>query len=346
MEMSERLAADGHEVTVFTTDAIDIQHYWLPGKEKIDVRHEVHNGVDVRPLQGRSASQAPPGPAGARQDPGLLPEEPVLFPFPAGPGDARKDLDAAEVRHRARDGAALRLNPLHRVPHREETGHTAGALAFLPPRGGGKRRRKALLHETSPDEAGQERRQGPRADGHRAGLPGGKRFSSGADDACWAWVSTPGSSRAATERASGRSTIIIGPIVCYIGPKTYDKGTFHLVQAMESLWRGGDPSTLVLAGTDIEDFRRYHEKLPEKVKSKCLMLDFISEEDKRDLLDACDLLVASLALGLVRHRVPGGVVLRQAGGRRESRRHTGAGEGWRRRTAGAVRGRQGSSRYR
>ena len=83
---------------------------------------------------------------------------------------------------------------------------------------------------------------------------------------------------------------LIGPIVCYIGPKTYDKGTFHLVQAMESLWRSGDPSTLVLAGTDIEDFRRYHEKLPERVKSKCLMLDYVTDDEKRDLLDACDLL--------------------------------------------------------
>jgi glycosyltransferase involved in cell wall biosynthesis len=60
---------------------------------------------------------------------------------------------------------------------------------------------------------------------------------------------------------------------------------------MESLWRGGDPSSLVLAGTDIEDFRRYYEKLPEKIRSKCLLLDFVSEEDKCDLLDACDLLV-------------------------------------------------------
>ena len=47
IEISERLAAEGNEVTVFTTDAIDIQHYWLPGKELNEVAHEVHNGVDI-----------------------------------------------------------------------------------------------------------------------------------------------------------------------------------------------------------------------------------------------------------------------------------------------------------
>jgi glycogen(starch) synthase len=60
---------------------------------------------------------------------------------------------------------------------------------------------------------------------------------------------------------------------------------------MRKLWSGGDPSTLVLAGIDIEDFRRFHEKLPENVKSKVIMLDFIPDEDKLDLLDASSLLV-------------------------------------------------------
>jgi len=84
---------------------------------------------------------------------------------------------------------------------------------------------------------------------------------------------------------------LLGPIVCYIGPKTYDKGTFHLVQAMQKLWAQGDPSTLVMAGTNIEDFTRYLERLPAKVKDNCLMLDYVDENDKLDMLDACDLLV-------------------------------------------------------
>ena len=46
----------------------------------------------------------------------------------------------------------------------------------------------------------------------------------------------------------------------------------------------------MLAGTDIEDFRRYLDTLPPKVKSKCLMLDYVSDEEKRDLLEACDVL--------------------------------------------------------
>jgi glycosyltransferase involved in cell wall biosynthesis len=60
---------------------------------------------------------------------------------------------------------------------------------------------------------------------------------------------------------------------------------------MQSLWQGGNPSTLVLAGADIEDFNRFHESLPQKVKSKCLMLEFVDDETKLDLLDACNMLV-------------------------------------------------------
>jgi glycosyltransferase involved in cell wall biosynthesis len=46
--MCERLAADGHSVTVLTTDAWDLEHFWSKGKRRIEREHEVINGVTVR----------------------------------------------------------------------------------------------------------------------------------------------------------------------------------------------------------------------------------------------------------------------------------------------------------
>ena len=88
MEISERLAADGNEVTVFTTDAIDIQHYWLPGKERIDCERERPQRGRDTPFQGEAVPEAPQALRVLGKIPGLAPQEPVLVPVAPGPGDA------------------------------------------------------------------------------------------------------------------------------------------------------------------------------------------------------------------------------------------------------------------
>ncbi len=290
IELSERLASDGDRVTIFTTDAIDIQHYWLPGKERIDRPFEVHNGVEVRRFNVKRFPKHPQVLRVLGKIPGLAPKSLFSFPSPLVPGllrriftDEKFDIVHAtalpydSILFTARQIAARQGIPLVMSPffHLGESGKEDVSRYYTRPHqmrlvkssdrvfvqtdiereflaGGGYPREKMVLlgMGINPGE-----------------LDGGRG-----------------------ERFRARHGIA-GPVVCYIGPRTYDKGTFNLVRAMESLWKGGDPSTLVLAGTDIEDFRHFHEGLPEKVKSKCLMLDFISEEDKLDLLDACDLLV-------------------------------------------------------
>src|SRR5437762_2285140 len=47
-QLSERLAAAGHEVTVWTTDAWDLEHFWAAGQRRIEIAEEVHNGVQIR----------------------------------------------------------------------------------------------------------------------------------------------------------------------------------------------------------------------------------------------------------------------------------------------------------
>lgn len=289
MEISERLAAEGNEVTVFTTDAIDIQHYWLPGKERIDCERELHNGVDIRRFKVRRFPKHPQALRVLGKIPGLAPKSLFSFPSPLVPGMLRQVRKAenfdivhaaalpydsllyAAYRLARRQGAPLVYSPFF---HLGEEGNDEVSRHYTRPH----QMRLVGSADMVFVQTGIERDFLS-----RNGVPPDRMRMLGMGINPW-------------ELEGGRAERfkekhgLIGPVVCCIGPKTYDKGTFHLVQAMESLWRSGDPSTLVLAGTDIEDFRRYHEKLPEKVKSKCLMLDYATDDEKRDLLAACDLL--------------------------------------------------------
>ncbi|MBU4239935.1 MAG: glycosyltransferase family 4 protein [Actinobacteria bacterium] len=290
VEISERLAADGHQVTVFTTDAIDIQHFWLGGKERIDRPTETRNGVEVHRFNVRRLPKHARALKVLEKVPGLMPKSVFSFPSPLVPGMLRqiRAVEEFDIVHATalpydsilytgysiarRQGIPLVLSPFFHLgesgsdevsrfytrPHQMRLVQSADRVLvqtdierdFLLESGFPTDRTLLLGMGINPDELAGGR---------------GDRFR---------------------EKYG-----VLGPIICYIGPKTYDKGTFHLVRAMEILWRGGDPSSLVLAGSDIEDFQRFHRELPEKIRSKCLTLDFIPEEDKLDLLDACELLV-------------------------------------------------------
>jgi len=79
---------------------------------------------------------------------------------------------------------------------------------------------------------------------------------------------------------------IDGPIVACIGAMAHDKGTPHVVAALQRLWREGSDATLVLAGPALAHFTRFHAGLPEADRARCRLLGFIDEEEKRDLLAA------------------------------------------------------------
>ena len=42
-ELSERLASDGHQVTVYTTDIWDLEGFWARGKARVSSKEEEHN---------------------------------------------------------------------------------------------------------------------------------------------------------------------------------------------------------------------------------------------------------------------------------------------------------------
>jgi len=82
---------------------------------------------------------------------------------------------------------------------------------------------------------------------------------------------------------------IQGLLVASISSLSYDKGTFHLVEAVRRLRRQGNEVSLALAGTPLQSFRRYWERLPQKAREGIYVLGPITEQEKRDLLAACDI---------------------------------------------------------
>src|SRR5690242_19854677 len=64
VEIGERLAREGHQVTVLATDAYDLEHFWAPGKRRVDQPEEMRSGVQIIRFPVRRA----PGP-------------PTLFPI-------------------------------------------------------------------------------------------------------------------------------------------------------------------------------------------------------------------------------------------------------------------------
>lgn len=79
-----------------------------------------------------------------------------------------------------------------------------------------------------------------------------------------------------------------GPIVTFLGVVTRDKGSFHLVRAMEQLWTWGSDAHLVVAGPQVDEFMRFYERLPSATRDRVLLLGPVLGQEKKDLLAATD----------------------------------------------------------
>lgn len=85
---------------------------------------------------------------------------------------------------------------------------------------------------------------------------------------------------------------ISGPLVLFQGAIAFDKGANHLVQAMQKLWHDyHSEATLVLAGPPLSRFERFYQMLPASDRARIRYLGFVSPETKRALFAAADLLV-------------------------------------------------------
>ena len=298
--LSEWFAARGDRVTVYTTDAWDLEHFWAAGKRRIDwgAAPREHNGVAVRrfpvrrpplwrfgyPVTRRLMTHlsALPLPGGAA----ILRRAGTFSPWvPSLARALREETARFDLVHSANialEGPILaaedycrRLDvPLVVTPfvHLAEGGRGRVSKYYtMRHQLGTLRRAAAVVAQTA-----LERRfllaQGVAEE--RLHLVG-----AGVDPA-----TVVGGDGAAFRTRHN----IEGPIVAIIGTTAHDKGTPHLVQAMQSLWQQGRTATLVIAGPTMEHFVRWFAALPIADRARCRLLGFISPEEKRDLLAATD----------------------------------------------------------
>ena len=81
------------------------------------------------------------------------------------------------------------------------------------------------------------------------------------------------------------------PIVAYLNALAYDKGAITTIEALRRLWDQGYAVSLVMAGSMMADVRRYLAALPRTVRERVNVLGSIDEQTKRNLLAASSMLV-------------------------------------------------------
>jgi glycosyltransferase involved in cell wall biosynthesis len=295
-EYAERQAAEGFDVTVFTTDADDFEYFWDRTKKRVERPTDQHNGVRIErfpivhlPPNGLSfrvmrrllgeIDRLPGTTALLRRlcrfapfvpslD-GALHESPGRWDVVHGMNVTLEALLYPALWHARAAGAPFVLSPLlhlgespRSLVRRYYTMKHQLALV---------RRADAVLVQT-PTEA---RYLVGRGVGAERLIPGGAGVEPDR---------IVGGDGAAFRRRHG----LDGPIVFYLGAMHPDKGALHLVEAMERVWARGGAAALVLAGASMAPFERFWAGRPAETKRRTLRLGRVSDAEKRDLFAAGD----------------------------------------------------------
>ena len=298
--LSERFAADGHQVTVATTDAFDFELLWDPHRRRVERSTEEHRGVRIVRFPMRHLplptlvypgwrrllwilSHLRPAPVAlidylAR----FTPWVPDLWRWAAysaegfdivgGMNICFEPILSAGLRVARRLGVPFVSYPITHLGAGPHPGEDALSRFYTM------RHQVALVRASdavvaqTPTEQDfyfehnvpQERIAVVGAGVHPPDLMGGdgQRFR--------------------------QRHHLTGPLVSSISSMAYDKGTVHLVEAMRYLWQQGRDLDLVLAGAVMVPFRRYLAGLPAIDRERIHIFDLIDEAAKKDLLAATD----------------------------------------------------------
>jgi glycogen synthase len=298
--LAERFAQEPDtQVSVFATDAWDLEHFWSSGKRTVPTRHEVHNRVCitrfpvrrlpiVSPLfypvmrRGMAILSSLPTPDGLivpllNQLGRTTPLVPSLWS-----GLKNRDFDLIHTanapfdsliyeawRYSRKRNAAFVLTPFVHLgepknPQIRKYYTMRHQINWL-------KQADAVLTMTSLERDYLLSRGVPEAKMHIVGVGVNPAEVTGGN---------AGRFRAKHDLQNER-------IVFYQGTAAFDKGTIHLVQAMQKLWREGLPDTvLVIAGPKMSHFDRFYADLPDEAKKRIKVLGFIEPEEKQDLFAA------------------------------------------------------------
>lgn len=296
-EISERLAGEGHSVTVLTTDALDPEYFWLSDRERLRMRREIHKGVVIQrlPIQHLPMSHIlyhrtrqlmiwlssfplDTSPALAM----LSRTTPFIPALHKEMGTAAECCDivhvanvlfeplvAAALKHaRARD-VPLILTPFVHLGTSEKDSvrqnYTNRYQLNLI------KAADKVIAQTDIELRYLESKRVPAHKLAKVGVGVNPQEVLGGDG-----------------KRFREKYGITEPLVFYIGSQSFDKGVRDLMAAMKLLWKKGSEARLALAGAMTQHFSTYFDAQPDWAKRRCLQLGVITDEEKRDLLAAGD----------------------------------------------------------
>lgn len=300
-EISARLAAEGHSVTVATTDALDFELFWDPSRRRVPEPEGCRDGVRILRFPVRHLpfpqlaypawrrllwilSHLRPVPVGliqrlSRYTPWVpdlwrwLEQTDEPFDLVAGMTICFEPLLEAGLRFARRRGIPFVIYPLTHLGAGPRPGADSLSRFYTM-------RHQLALVRASDGVVAQTPTE--RAFYVRQGVPPERVLVAG-----------PGVNPTDVMGGDGQRFRsrhgIYGALIASISTLSYDKGTFHLVEAVRRLRRRGRAVTLVLAGAPLQPFRRYWEGLSPDDREGILVLGQIDPQEKRDLLAACDL---------------------------------------------------------
>jgi glycosyltransferase involved in cell wall biosynthesis len=301
-DLSVQLAAEGHQVVVATTDALDFELFWDPSRRRVDRSCEEYEGVQIYrfpvchlpvPQLGYPAwrrllwvlSRIPPLPTTiidrlARYTPYVpdlwrwLEETEEPFDLVMGMTICFEPLLTAGL-HFAR----RRKIPFIACPLTHLGAGPAPAQDTLS-------RFYTMRHQIATVNA---------SDGLIAMTRTEQDFYTAHGFAAEkSVVSGPGLDITALKGGDGERFRqrygISKPIIASISSMSADKGTVQTVEAVRRLWAEGHDVELVLAGAVLSPFQRYLDRLRPAERERIRLLGSVDESTKLDLLAAMDLL--------------------------------------------------------
>jgi glycosyltransferase involved in cell wall biosynthesis len=295
-EIGARLVADGHRVTVLSTDAYDLEHFWMAGRRRVDLAEEWHRGMRIV----RLSVQRMPGPpllypalrrvmAECSRLPGsagLLRSLATLTPQLAGLQQFLATAGPFDLIHAGNITLDFAILPALAAAR-------AAAIPFIC---------TPFVHVGVPGEQNLVRYYTMRHQLEllQAAAAVGCMTTIEAEDLVQRGVRREqvhviGAGVDPAEVAGGdrdrfrAEQQIAGPIVLYIGALARDKGAIDTVEAMRQLWAHGQEATLVLIGAPLAHFQHYYRQLPAADQARIRLLPYASDALKRDALAAADL---------------------------------------------------------
>lgn len=299
-EIGEALVREGHRVTVLTTDAWDLDHFWAAGRRTLPPGETTHHGVRILRFPVVRAPGPPivypllrrlmvelgrlPGTVPLLRRLALLtPRVPALQHYLA---TTREHYDLVHTTNITLDFMIL---PALDFARRRGIPHLCTPFVHLGEPGSRAivryyaqrhqidllRRSERVIVQTGLEADFLAARGVPRERLRRVG--------------CWVRPEQlAGGEGDRFRRAHG----IDGPMVLSIGVAAYDKGTFHTIQAMERLWARGCEATLVLiASTTMAHFEKLYASLPASTRRRIRLLTAVPHATKLDALAAADVFV-------------------------------------------------------